>query len=51
MYQFIVDKVGKQVSIGIVGGSDMSKILEQMGGKQGEFYIHVKNIVLTLKYM
>jgi phosphomannomutase len=34
VYEFIVRDVKKRAAIGLVGGSDMGKILEQMGGKE-----------------
>jgi len=33
-YKFLLNDVRPKVPIGVVGGSDLSKIMEQMGGKQ-----------------
>lgn len=53
-YQYLVSEVKNKVRIGIVGGSDLVKILEQLGnGEKGtsrEFccgYYHLVQIVIT----
>jgi hypothetical protein len=35
MYEFLLKEIKPKSKIGLVGGSDLDKILEQMGGKRG----------------
>ena len=38
MFKFM-EKVQGKVACGLVGGSDLKKIAEQMGGMEGKFYV------------
>jgi len=39
MEEFLLKKVKPLVTIGLVGGSDLKKIAEQMGGEDGKLYL------------
>ena len=39
MEDFLLNKLKKRVTVGLVGGSDLKKIAEQMGGMDGEVFI------------
>lgn len=50
MEQFI-ERLKQQVTVGLVGGSDLVKILEQLGGNDGIlFTIDLLDFYLYLKY-
>ena len=38
MEEFL-EKLKKRVTVGLVGGSDLGKILEQLGGDHGKFFL------------
>lgn len=49
-----MEKLKKKVSVGLVGGSDLTKILEQIGGTTGKSTAHAVfywfNILSTLSF-
>lgn len=49
LYKFLMDEVKPKVSIGLLGGSDLTKVIEQMGGDHGMTQMLILYIQLTCK--